>query len=55
LETARRYREATWNVWPTPPFSLIPIAPQRLEEKKAIGDFFFGTVIKEGRLIATQN
>src|SRR5947199_8058706 len=55
LDTARRYREATWNIWPCPPFTLIPIAPQRLEEKKAVGDFFFGTVLKEGRLIATQN
>ena len=55
LDTARRYREATWSIWPCPPFTLIPIAPRRLEEKKAVGDFFFGTVLQEGRLIATQN
>ena len=55
LETAARFREAIWDVWPRPAFTLIPIAPARLEEKKARGDHFFATVLKEGVLLATAN
>ena len=55
FETARRYREALWKVRPHLAFTLIPIAPARLAEKKACGDFFFATVLKEGRLLAAQN
>lgn len=32
-----------------------PIAPQRLAEKRACGDHFFSTVLKEGVLLATEN
>jgi hypothetical protein len=39
-------------IWPRPSFTLIPVTPQRLEEKKAVGDFFFGAVLREGVLIA---
>ena len=53
--TARRYREAIWEVWPRPSLTLIPIAPARLAEKQAIGDHFFSTVLKEGVLLATKN
>lgn len=52
LDTARRYREALWEVRPHLAFTLVPIAPARLAEKKASGDFFFATVLKEGRLLA---
>ena len=38
-----------------PSFTLIPIAPARLAEKKAIGDFFFQTILTEGVLLATEN
>jgi len=55
FETARRYREALWEVRPHLAFTLVPIAPARLAEKKACGDFFFATVLKEGRLLAAQN
>jgi predicted nucleotidyltransferase len=55
LEAARQFREAIWDVWPRPAFTLIPIAPQRLAEKKACGDHFFATVLKEGVLLATQD
>ena len=54
-ETARRYREAIWEVWPRPSLTLIPIAPARLAEKQAVGDHFFATVLKEGVLLATEN
>jgi len=54
-ETARRYREAIWEVWPRPSLTLVPIAPARLAEKKAVGDHFFATVLKEGVLLASEN
>ena len=54
-ETARRYREAIWEVWPRPSLTLVPIAPARLAEKKAVGDHFFATVLKEGLLLASEN
>jgi predicted nucleotidyltransferase len=55
LEAARQFREAIWDVWPRPPLTLIPITPARLGEKQAVGDFFFGTVLREGVLLATQD
>ncbi|MBI4658720.1 MAG: nucleotidyltransferase domain-containing protein [Verrucomicrobia bacterium] len=55
LEAARRFREAIWGVWPCPSLTLIPITPTRLDEKRAVGDHFFHTVLKEGVLLATQN
>ena len=42
-------------VWPRPPFTLIPISPARLMEKKANGDHFFHTVLNEGVPLATQD
>jgi hypothetical protein len=54
-DTARKYREAIWDIWPRPALTLIPIAPQRLAEKQAIGDHFFDTVLKEGVLLATED
>jgi len=55
LETARQFRHAIWDIWPRPSLTLIPIAPQRLEEKKACRDHFFGTILKEGVLLAEEN
>jgi hypothetical protein len=40
---------------PKPAFTLVPIAARRLEEKRANGDFFFGTVFREGVLLAAEN
>ena len=48
LKAARIFREAIWEIWPCPAFTLIPITPQRLEEKKGINDPFFTTILKEG-------
>jgi predicted nucleotidyltransferase len=55
LETAEQFREAIWEVWPRPSFTLIPISPQRLNEKKESNDPFFATVLGEGVLLATKN
>jgi predicted nucleotidyltransferase len=55
LEAARDFRHELWDIWPRPAMTLIPIAPQRLEEKKACGDHFFQTVLHEGVLLATEN
>jgi predicted nucleotidyltransferase len=55
VKTAQRLRRAMREIWPKPSFTLVPIAPQRLEEKKAVGDHFFQTVLTEGVLLATQN
>src|SRR6267378_1938670 len=37
LKAAQRFRAAIWDIRPKPAFTLMPIAPERLEEKKAIG------------------
>jgi predicted nucleotidyltransferase len=55
LEAARRFREAIWDVWPRPSLTLIPISPRRLAEKRERKDFFFGTVLREGVLLASEN
>ena len=55
LKAAGEWRVAMRPVWPRPPFTLIPISPERLAEKKARGDFFFGTIFQEGVPIATQD
>jgi hypothetical protein len=55
LAAAQKYRLAMRPIRAKPAFTLVPICPARLEEKKAIGDFFFQTVLSEGVLLATQN
>jgi predicted nucleotidyltransferase len=55
FETARDFRRELWGIWPRPPFTLLPLAPLRLQEKKDRGDDFFQTVLNEGILIATEN
>ena len=55
LAAARDFRHEIWGIWPRPSLTLVPIAPRRLEEKKACGDHFFQTVLKEGVLLATEN
>ena len=55
LKAAQKFRNAIWDIWPCPPFTLVPIAPARLEEKKACGDHFFETVLNEGVLLAAQD
>jgi len=55
IEAAQRFRRAMSEIRPKPAFTLIPIAPQRLGEKKAVGDHFFKTLLREGVLLATEN
>ena len=55
LAAAQKFRHVMWDIWPCPPFTLVPIAPARLAEKKACGDFFYATVLNEGVLLATQD
>ena len=53
LKAAAQCRSKLWDVWPRPPFTLVPITPTRLEEKRSSGDYFFATLLKEGVLLAT--
>jgi len=55
LAAASQWRGALRAVDGKPSFTLIPITPERLGEKRAAGDFFFNTVLKEGVPLATEN
>jgi predicted nucleotidyltransferase len=55
LKAAQSYRRSMRSIRPKPAFTLVPISPARLEEKRASGDHFFATVLREGVLLATQN
>jgi len=55
LATARRLRRAIRDVRPKPPFTLVPISPERLREKQRRGDHFFRTVFDEGVAIASED
>ena len=55
LKTAQAFRRAMRPIRPKPSFTLVPIAARRLDEKKAAGDFFFATVLREGVLLAAEN
>ncbi len=48
LKAAQSFRRAMRPIRPKPAFTLVPITPQRLAEKKAGADFFFATVLREG-------
>src|SRR3989442_13254736 len=51
LETAARFRRAMRPVWPRPAFTLVPVSPARLAEKKPVGDHFFRTGLNERVLL----
>ncbi len=55
LVAAQSFRLAMRPIREKPAFTLIPIAPARLEEKKAVGDHFFETILTEGVLLAAQD
>ena len=55
LAAAALWRRAMRAVDAKPSFTLIPITPSRLGEKRQCGDFFFGTVLKEGVELATED
>ncbi|MBI3880296.1 MAG: nucleotidyltransferase domain-containing protein [Verrucomicrobia bacterium] len=55
LETAQRFSRAIRSIRPKPSFTLVPITPERLAEKRSIRDFFFETVLNEGVRLATED
>ena len=55
LAAVQKFSNAMWEIEDKPSFTLVPIAPARLAEKKAIDDHFFGTVFQEGILLAAEN
>ena len=55
LKTAIDFRRALWPLRPGLAFTLIPITPHRLAEKKSIGDHFFQTLLEEGVQIAAED
>lgn len=55
LKAAQLFRRAIWDIRPKPAFTLVPITPERLREKQAMGDYFFQTVLGEGVPLASQD
>ena len=55
LEASASYSDAIWDVLPRPAFTLIPIAPGRLTEKRVSGDPFYRTIMEEGVLLASED
>jgi uncharacterized protein len=48
VKAAARFRRATRDIRPKPAFTLVPITPARLQEKRQRADHFFHTVLQEG-------
>jgi len=55
IAASQRLSGALLRVWPRPAFTLIPIAPKRLAEKKATKDHFFQTILDQGVPLATED
>lgn len=55
LETAQRFRREMRPISAKPSFTLLPISPSRLGEKRISGDPFYRTVLREGVLLAAEN
>ena len=55
LQAAQKFSAAIVEVLPRPDFTLVPITPSRLDEKKRRDDHFFGTVLTEGVPLASEN
>lgn len=55
LEAAQLLRRAIRGIRPKPAFTLVPITPERLAEKRSIRDYFFETVLNEGVRLAAEN
>jgi predicted nucleotidyltransferase len=55
LEAAQIFARAIRPIRPKPSFTLVPITPKRLAEKRSIQDYFFETVLSEGVRLATEN
>lgn len=50
---AAQFRRATRGIRPKPAFTLVPITPERLQEKRKKGDHFFHTILQEGLPLGT--
>ena len=55
LEAAQLCCRAVRAIRPKPSFTLVPITPERLAEKRDIQDYFFQTVLTEGVQLAAEN
>jgi hypothetical protein len=55
MRTAVEFRKAIWPLRPGLSFTLIPITPNRLSEKQAVGDHFFQTILEEGVQLAAED
>jgi len=55
LKASQSFRRGMRPIPDKPSFTLVPITPRRLDEKKSIGDFFFQTILQEGVLLASEN
>ena len=55
LQAAQKFSASFADVLPRPDFTLLPITPARLDEKKRRADHFFETVLTEGVPIASEN
>ena len=55
LHAAKQFRRSIRGLRPKPAFTLIPISPERLAEKRESKDHFFQTVLNEGILLAAQD
>ena len=55
LAASTKFSHAIWDVFPRPAFTLIPIAPARLAEKRAGNDTFYMTILREGVQLAAQD
>jgi predicted nucleotidyltransferase len=55
IQASSILRNSLWPIWPRPALTLIPIAPNRLAEKKSCHDHFFQTVMSEGVLLVQEN
>lgn len=55
LEAAQGFARAIRPIRPKPSFTLVPITPERLAEKRRMQDFFYETVFNEGVRLATED
>jgi hypothetical protein len=55
LKAAQQFCRAIRFIRPKPSFTLVPITPERLAEKRSIQDYFFETVFNEGVRLASED
>ena len=55
LQAAQAFRVAMRPIPAKPSFTLVPIAPARLAEKRQIADYFFKTILDEGVPLASED